>query len=98
MEFGWDEGKRQWLLEDREIDFVGMQQLFDGRPRLTSPSPRDDEDRRISIGEVNGKLYAVVWMWREDMIWMITARRARKTEEKRYYELLRKRKFDERQD
>ena len=96
MEFGWDEGKRQWLLSDREIDFEGMKQLFDGRPRLSLPSPRDGEDRQVSIGEIDGKLYAVVWMWRDETIWMITARRARKSEEKRYYELLKTGEQDDR--
>lgn len=66
-----------------------MRQIFDGRPRLTVPSPRDDEDRQVSIAEVNEKLYAVVWMWRDDTIWRITARRAWKSEERRYDQLMR---------
>ena len=87
MEFDWHEGKRQWLLQDREIDLVEMKQLFDGRPRMTVASPRDGEDRKVSVSELDGKCYAVVWMWREDIIWLITARRARKNEEKAYYQL-----------
>ncbi len=88
MPFGWDEGKRQWVLADRQIDFEDMKTLFDGRPRLSYPSARDGEERVISVGEINDRLFAVVWMWRGETLWMITARRAWKAEERRFRELL----------
>lgn len=90
MNFGWDEGKRLWLLDDRSIDFEDMKQLFDGRPRMTYPSDRHGEARLVSVGEIENKMFAVVWMWRDEGIWMITSRRAWKDEERRYRELLRK--------
>ena len=88
MEFDWDPGKRQYLLDDRAIDFEDMLQLFDGRPRLTLPSPRDGEDRYLSIAEIDGKCFVVVWMWRDETIWLISARRARKKEAQWYYQAL----------
>ncbi|NBC32574.1 MAG: BrnT family toxin [Alphaproteobacteria bacterium] len=88
MEFGWDEGKRSRVFHDRQIDLADMRRLFDGRPRLTFPSPRNDEARQVSVGEINGKFFAVVWLWRGDMIWIITARRARRREETQYRHLV----------
>ncbi|MGE3645780.1 MAG: BrnT family toxin [Beijerinckiaceae bacterium] len=88
MIFGWHEGKRLYVLEDRSIDFEDMVAIFDGRPRLTAASPQKGEDRFVSVGEINGKFFAVVWMWREETIWIVTARRARAREEQAYRKLL----------
>lgn len=76
MEFDWDENKRQAVLADRGIDFVDMTLAFDGRLRLTRSSVRHGEERRVSVAEIHGKLYVVVWMPRPPVIWIITARRA----------------------
>ena len=51
MEFAWDESKREWVLAERGIDFLRIAfALFDGRPMLTVPTPRGDEERFQSIG------------------------------------------------
>jgi hypothetical protein len=85
MEFEWSEAKRQWVLQERGIDFIRVaSDIFDGRPILTVPSPRGDEERFLSVGFIEGRMFAVVWMWRGDVIRLITARRARDEEEKRY--------------
>jgi uncharacterized DUF497 family protein len=84
VEFTWDEPKRDWVLSERGIDFLRVAfSLFDGRPLLTVPTPRDDEERLLSIGLIEGKFFAVIWTWRDDAIRIITARRARHEEEKR---------------
>ncbi|MBP0618129.1 BrnT family toxin [Jiella mangrovi] len=82
--FDWDDGKRRWLIEDRQIDLEDMTVLFDGRPRFSYPSQRAGEDRVVSVGEINGRIFAVVWMWRGDVLWLITARRAWKREERQF--------------
>jgi uncharacterized protein len=85
MEFEWSEAKRQWVLQERGIDFIRVASaLFDGRPILTVPSPRGGEERFLSVGLIEGRMFAAVWMWRNDVIRLITARRARDEEEKRY--------------
>lgn len=85
MEFTWDEAKREWVLAERGIDFLRVAfELFDGRPLLTVPTPRDEEDRFLSVGLIEGKFSAVVWTWRDNAVRIITARRARDEEEKRY--------------
>ena len=85
MDFSWDESKRKWVLAERGIDFLLVADtLFDGRPLLTVPTRRDEEERFLSIGAIEAKFFAVIWTWREGTIRIITARRARDGEEKRY--------------
>jgi len=85
LEFTWDERKREWVLVERGIDFLRVAfELFDGRPLLTVPTPRDEEERFLSIGPIQGKFFAAIWMWRGGAVRIITARRARDAEEKRY--------------
>jgi uncharacterized protein len=85
MEFEWSEAKRAAVLQTRGIDFVRLaHDLFDGRPILTVASPRGAEDRFVTIGPSDSRLFAVVWMWRVPAVRIITARRARDGEERRY--------------
>jgi uncharacterized DUF497 family protein len=85
VEFSWDESKRESVLQERGIDFLRVAfSLFDSRPLLTVPTPRDQEERFLSIGPMEGKFFAAVWTWRDGTIRIITARRARDEEEKRY--------------
>jgi uncharacterized DUF497 family protein len=103
VDFAWDEAKREWVLAERGIDFLRVAfALFDGRPLLTVPTPRDDEDRFLSIGLIEGKADSSTalsdpggsemlarndkrgWTWRDNAMRIITARRARDEEEKRY--------------
>jgi uncharacterized DUF497 family protein len=84
--FSWDESKREWVLAERQIDFLRVAvELFDGRPLLTVPTPRNAEERFLSIGQIEGRFFAVVWIWRDEAIRIITARRARHAEEKQYH-------------
>jgi uncharacterized protein len=84
MEFEWSEGKRGWVLDERGLDFADAPLLFDGRPLLTVPSPRDGEDRWLSLGAIEGRLIAVVWTWRGETVRIITMRRASDGEKRRY--------------
>jgi uncharacterized protein (DUF4415 family) len=54
--------------------------LFDGRPFTTAPSPRNAEERWLSVGEIDGRVVAVAWCWRGAAIRIITMRRARDAE------------------
>ena len=80
----WSATKRLAVLQDRGLDFIDGQVLFDGRPLYTAPSRRGAEMRWLSIGELNGRLCAVVWTERGEAIRIITMRRARHGEEARH--------------
>jgi hypothetical protein len=89
MEFEWSEAKRLAVLDARRLDFLEGSRLFDGRPICTAPSPRSDEQRWVSIGELNGEMIAVVWTRRGEAIRIITMRKARNEEKRRYRALYR---------
>ena len=88
MDFEWFEEKRLWTLEQRGLDFRDVCQLFDGRPLYSYPSPRDDENRFVSVGVLGNRLIAVVWMERDGATRIISMRRARHGEERTYHALL----------
>jgi len=61
MNFEWSEAKRTAVLEGRGLDFIDAAALFDGRALYTVASPRLAEERWLSVGELDGRLVAVVW-------------------------------------
>jgi uncharacterized DUF497 family protein len=87
LEFEWDDAKRVWVLDRRGIDFLDAAFLFDGRPLLSVATPRNDEDRWLSVGRIEGRMVAVVWTRRFERIRIITMRRARHAEEREYQAL-----------
>lgn len=82
----WDEEKRQRVLRERGIDFLRVAKAMAGNDEhvLTVRSPRDGEERFVSLVPIEGKLFAVVWTLRDGEVRIITARRARNGEEKQY--------------
>ena len=84
MEFEWDEGKRRRVLRERGLDFLDATVLFDGRPLLTVPSSRSAEERWLGIGLIEGRLIAAIWTLRGERVRIITMRRARHEEKRRY--------------
>ncbi|MBV8360124.1 MAG: BrnT family toxin [Deltaproteobacteria bacterium] len=82
--FEWDEAKRLKTLKDRDLDFKDTWQVFDGRPVLHLPSWRNNESCFVSVSEINGDLYTVVWAWRGENRRIISFRRARNAEKRAY--------------
>ena len=46
--------------------------------------PGEGEERRKTVGLLDGRLMTVVYTRRRDIHWLISARRSNKTEERRY--------------
>jgi uncharacterized DUF497 family protein len=87
MRFTWDEGKRNSNLAKHRLDLLQARQLFDGRSLFTYPSPRGGEARFVSVGVLDGRMAAVVWLTREGGTRLISLRRARDGEKRKYHEL-----------
>jgi uncharacterized protein len=83
-EFTWDAQKAQRVLEIRGIDFEKTVRIFSG-DRTEFRSDQNGEERWLTVGELDGRCVAVVYTKRADTIRIITARRARKNEERAYY-------------
>ena len=88
MRFEWDEAKRRSNIAKHGIDFVKLDQVFDGRPCLDRESPRGREQRIVRVAELGGETIAVVWVWRGAGVVRIISARGARDEEKRAYRQL----------
>ena len=89
MLFEWDDAKEQINISKHWIDFSTAALVFsdDSRIEKYDDAHSDDEDRYITIGQVQGTMIIVmvVYTEREEAIRIISARRATKREEEAYY-------------
>ena len=82
--FEWNEDKSRANLTKHGIDFDDASGIFYG-PIVLRQSDRNNEERWIAIGSLEDRLIAVVFTRRADVIRIISARRARKNEEREYH-------------
>jgi len=90
MRFEWDEAKRQLNLRRHRIDFVDAVEVF----QVETVTVIDDrheygEMRFFTLGLVNGIVVAVSHTETGDVIRIISARKAQKDEEIRYFKEIR---------
>lgn len=85
--FEWDENKRAKTLKERNLDFRDARLIFDGRPIVHIPAFKNDEARFVSVVMIGHKFFSVVWTWRGKWRRIISFRRARDGEEKKYRQL-----------
>ena len=87
MRFEWDEAKRESNLRKHGIDLADLPPLFDGLT-VTVLDDRFDygEHRFITLGSIRGVVVAVAHTETDDVIRLISARRATRYEEERYLE------------
>jgi uncharacterized protein len=90
VKFEWDEEKNKENIRKHELDFADAGDIFDA-PMLTNLDPREDygEDRWIGIGFLKNFIVVVTYTEREDMIRLISLRKALKHERTRFEEALR---------
>ena len=81
--FEWDDDKSSANLRNHGIDFDDASEVFYG-PIILRQSDRNNEERWIAIGSLEDRLLTVVFTRRTDVIRTISARRARKNEEREY--------------
>lgn len=90
MLFEWDEAKNLENIRKHKIDFAHVPQMFDGS-MLTELDDRFDygEDRWIGIGFLGNGVAVVVWTERqENIIRIISARKANRYERQKFEEYL----------
>ena len=89
MQFEWDEDKNKRNLKIHGIDFETAARVFADPHRLEKydDSHSDDEDRYITIGEINGTAYIVMVVYTErgEVTRIISARKATSQERRAYY-------------
>jgi uncharacterized DUF497 family protein len=82
--FEWDKRKSDSNLAKHGIDFDGAVEIFYG-PVVLRRSDKNNEERWIAVGSSGDRLIAVVFTRRAEIIRIISARRARKNEEREYH-------------
>jgi uncharacterized DUF497 family protein len=95
-DFEWDDKKRDWTLRERHIDFQDARFIFNG-PTFVRRSDRKGEVRYMVFGFLEELEVVVVCTLRRDMCHIMSARRARRDERKKYHSRL-PRRSAERQD
>ena len=81
--FEWDAEKGRTNLVKHGIDFDDAIEVFYG-PVVLYRSDRNDEERWVALGYSEDRVIAVVFTKRENSVRIISARRARKNEERNY--------------
>ncbi|MBW0433826.1 BrnT family toxin [Leptospira yasudae] len=93
IEFEWDSGKNKFNLKKHGISFEEAKTVFyDEKARIIDdPDHSQDEDRFIILGfsyRLNLLMVSNCYRSSKDVIRIISARKATKTEAKQYKELL----------
>jgi uncharacterized protein len=90
VRFEWDEEKNRENIRKHELDFADAWEIFDA-PMLANLDTREDygEDRWIGIGFLKNFVVVVVCSESEDVIRIISLRKALKHERTRFEEALR---------
>jgi len=83
--FDWNPKKRDTNLRDHKIDFEDVKGIFDGYT-FVRRSDRHGEIRYQVFGYVHDREVAVAFTIRGDVCWLISARRARKDERRKFYQ------------
>ena len=81
--FEWDEQKRAVNFAKHGIDFDNATEVFYG-PIILRRSDRNNEERWTALGYSESRLILVVFVVRASVVRIISARRARKNEEREY--------------
>ncbi len=84
MEFEWDENKNNLNIEKHGISFEEAKSIFDDENNSTEQTNRNDEYRYKIVGLIFEKLFTVIYTVRNSIFRIISARRANKSEEKKY--------------
>lgn len=86
MEFEWNEDKSDACLTERGFDFAYVARVFLDPRRLVAPDDRLDygEPRFSVLGEIEGRVFVVVYTPRGRRFRLISARKANQREVQRY--------------
>ncbi|MGO9603063.1 MAG: BrnT family toxin [Candidatus Binataceae bacterium] len=83
--FEWDEAKSRRNFVQRGFDFEFAAQIFDGDTLEYDDTRREYGERRVvSIGEIEGEVFVIVYTWRGEYRRIISARHADRRERDAY--------------
>jgi uncharacterized DUF497 family protein len=86
-EFDWHETKQIENFRKHKIDLDDAIRLF-LRRHILRRSDRHGEERYLAVGMVDEELVAIIYTMRADVCRVISARRARKDEQRAYHQAI----------
>jgi hypothetical protein len=88
--FEWDDRKAAQNVAKHGVPFEYAVRVFLDPHRLDSEDTRRDysEERWLTLGEIEGRLFAVAFTPRGTVIRLISARKANDREQRKYHEKL----------
>ncbi len=90
MTFEWDEHKARRNIVKHAVRFEYAARIFLDPRRLDAEDNRRDygEERRLTLGTIEGRLFVVAYTLRGAVIRLISARKANEREQRKYHETL----------
>ena len=86
MEFVWDERKRKSNIKKHGFDFIDAEQVFNGATfTIVDDRLNYHEDRFITLGMLEDVVVVIAHTEEEDIIRIISIRKATKNEQKIYF-------------
>lgn len=82
-DFEWDAEKNRANRTKHGIDFEDATDVFDGTA-IFYESKREGENRWLAVGELGNRIVSVIFTRRGETVRIISARRARRHEERAY--------------
>jgi uncharacterized DUF497 family protein len=87
MRVEWDEEKRQINLRKHGFDFYGIEAVFEADTLVILDNRFDyGEMRFVTFGLFHGRIVAVTHLQTDDLIRIISVRKATKNEQRKYFE------------
>ena len=86
MNFEWDEAKSEACAKFRRFNFAYAARVFYDPDRIVEADTRHSygEERYQVMGKIEGRLYVVIYTPRQDVMRIISARKANQREIRRY--------------
>ena len=85
MSFEWDPGKARGNLQKHGVDFTDAVGALEDPWAATVSEPHPDEERYLTLGtDYRERLVVVTWTIRGDHVRILSARRATRSERRRY--------------
>lgn len=84
MEFEYDSKKSEANKAKHGIDFEQAKALWDDRNMLVVDSQYSSEERQMGIAQLSNKIWSAIFTVRGEKVRLISVRRARDEEVKRY--------------
>jgi uncharacterized DUF497 family protein len=86
VEFEWDTRKAEQNVAKHGVPFNYVARMFLDPNRLDTGDKRRayEEDRRLTLGKIDDRLFAVVYTPRGKLIRLISARKANEREQRQY--------------